>query len=136
MSKELEALEHLMNECCNTCLSNICGIKDNGHCRSFRNYKIIEKALKRIPKLEKEIEDTHKSYSMAVEKHIEDENEYIKWVQEGGYDQKKLKALEIIKEIVPIEENAFEYDIGSDTYYFLDIPITKDKYDLLKEVLL
>ena len=47
-----------------------------------------------------------------------------------------LKALEIIKEIIPIEENAFEYDVGSDTYYFLDIPITKDKYDLLKEVLL
>ena len=63
-----------------------------------KTFDIIETALKRIPELEKDIEDTHKAYTMAIEKHIKDENEYIEWVQQGGYDKKKLKAFEILIE--------------------------------------
>ena len=51
-------------------------------------------------------------------------------------DLNKLKALEIIKEIIFIEEEDFFYDKETDTYFFIGYKVPKDKYDLLKEVLL
>jgi hypothetical protein len=54
MSKELEALEKIMNNCCDNCANDICKNKENGDCCNFINYKIIETALKRLPELEKE----------------------------------------------------------------------------------
>ncbi len=46
MNKGLEALECLMNGCCNRCTDSICGEKNNGACRYFQKYKIIETTLK------------------------------------------------------------------------------------------
>lgn len=98
---------------------------------------IIENALKRIPELEKEIADTHEAYTMAIEKHIKDENEYIQWVQEGGYDKKEVEAFQVIKEELKID---LFYD-DKNNEYWIKTPhyvrtISKDKYDILKKVLL
>lgn len=57
-------------------------------------------------------------------------------IEEAREQDKKLKALEIIKETLSIEEDDFYYDEESDKYFFVGSVINKDKYDLLKEVLL
>ena len=88
MNKELEALENIFDFIKSECVED----------EYNEDYHIIETALKRIPILEKEIEDTHEAYNMAIEKHIKDENEYIEWVQEGGYDKSKVEVLEIIRD--------------------------------------
>lgn len=49
---------------------------------------------------------------------------------------KRLKALRIIKDTLPIDEEDFYYDDITDKYFFVGNEISKDKYDLLKEVLL
>ena len=49
--------------------------------------------------------------------------------------EKSLKALEIIKEIIPIEEEDFFYDKETDTYFFIGHKVSKNQYELLKEVL-
>lgn len=51
-------------------------------------------------------------------------------------DENKIKALEIIKESLLIEENDFYYDEELDKYFFIGKVVSKEKYDLLKEVLL
>lgn len=108
-------------------------------------FAIVKAALKRIPKLEKEIEDTHEAYTMAIEKHIEDKNEYIKWAQEGGYNQKELKAFKIIKEkmidvaMLCCSDVLSEYNEWARKYLTLLPPekreLTQAEYELLKEVL-
>ena len=134
MNKELKAVEDLRN-----CYTPIYNGKAVSFTKEFFDTKldIIETALKRIPELEKEIEDTHKAYSMAIEKHIKDENEYIKWVQKGGYDKKKLEALEILKSkkygIGKLYINTHEQRV-SNCIEFYDI--TDEEFDLIKEVLL
>ena len=51
--------------------------------------------------------------------------------------EKELKALEIIKNIKGlIEDEDLFYDSEEDKYYFFSNEISKEEYDLLKEVLL
>ena len=47
-----------------------------------------------------------------------------------------LKALEIIKETLSFEKEDFFYEKIYDTYFFIGNKVSKEKYDLLKEVLL
>ena len=49
---------------------------------------------------------------------------------------KSLQVLEIIKEIIPIEEEDFFYDKETDTYFFIGYRVSKKQFELLKEVLL
>lgn len=49
---------------------------------------------------------------------------------------KEHKALEIIKESIPIEGEDFFYDSEFDTYLFIGHKVSKEQFDLLKEVLL
>ncbi len=50
--------------------------------------------------------------------------------------EKQLKALEIIKESIPIEEEDFVYDEETDTYFFIGDKVSKEQFDLLREVML
>lgn len=50
--------------------------------------------------------------------------------------EKALKALEIIKDSIPIEEEDFFYDKETDTYFFIGHKVSKEQFYLLKEVLL
>ncbi len=145
MSKELEALRNLTQMA-----YNYAGF-DEKLTKNVRGYfEIIEIALKRIPELEKEIEDTHIAYTMAIEKHIKDENEYIQWVQEGGYDKTRVQALEIIVEkrvnigsfikcCSNISYEEYKKQWGNwkkDILYNLSKePLTQEEFDLLKKVL-
>lgn len=135
-NKELEALKDIERVC-----------RDSNY--QYAYYKerlsIIENTLKRIPELEKEIADTHEAYTMAIEKHIKDENDYIEWVQEGGYDKTKVQAFDIIKRnpvmiICEIYKCAIELKMSYEEYcdYFSKDEKSiksKEEYDLLKEAL-
>ena len=50
--------------------------------------------------------------------------------------EKELKALEIMTKSLEIGEEDFFYDDKENIYYFIGSEISKEKYDLLKEVLL
>ena len=112
MNKELKALEKLMNGCCDTCTMAICEIRRNGACPNFRNYKIIETALKEKKNIEKSISELFSGKNGEVITSID-----IK---------KKLKALEIIKR--HLDCSIFIKQLSQ--YY------EKETIDLLKEVLL
>lgn len=49
--------------------------------------------------------------------------------------KKNKQALEIIKESIPIEGEDFFYDSEFDTYLFLGNKVSKEEFELLKEVL-
>ena len=51
-------------------------------------------------------------------------------------NQKKLKALDFIKETLPIDEEDFFFDKETNKYFFIGREVSKDRFDLLKEVLL
>ena len=65
-----------------------------------------------------------------------------KYISDNGLQRRltiiemTLKALEIIKETIPIKEEDFFYDEETDTYFFIGYEVSKNQYDLLKEVLL
>lgn len=106
MNKESEALEALDYFLEKQNSLEKCGSSGGFNIAEQREkLTIIENALKRIPELEKEIEDTHEAYTMAIEKHIKDENEYVEWVQQGGYDKTKVQAFDIIrdKDVNPVD---------------------------------
>ena len=50
--------------------------------------------------------------------------------------EKELKALDVIRESIPIEEEDFFYDKETDTYFFIGNKVSKEQFYLLKEVLL
>ena len=137
MSKELTALEKLMNGRCNTCFSEVCETERNGACPNFKNYKIIETALKNYQELLKRpcvlVGRTNGHTQAMIDKICKNYKE-IKITNLD--DEKKLKALEIIKEIIPIEEEDFFYDKETDTYFFIGYKVSKKQFDLLKEVML
>lgn len=123
MSKELEALERLVEK-------QIFSLKNGGLTSAkqvFENeYKIIETALKDYEKIKFEYNEL-KIYHYDLLK----ENERL-----HNQKVKKLKALEIIKESIPIEGEDFFYDSEFDTYLFIGHKVSKEQFDLLKEVLL
>ena len=107
MSKELEALKELGNY----------RVNDIDYCvKDTIEYDIIENALKRLEVYDK------CNYQTTIHKDV-------------LQISKELEALNIIKEIFPIEEEDFCYDKQTDTYIFLGYKVSKEEYDLLKEVL-
>lgn len=114
MSKELDALERLY--CAgNLALDYVCSDKHK------EDYEIVEKALK-------ENEQLKTSYL-----------ENLLNEQSKEYIYKKLKALEIIKTkpqatlwLIQVCDREMEYE---DMIYFFKEDITKEQFDLLKEVL-
>ena len=112
MSKELKAFERIKNITYDR--TDLYGIEE------YRKaLDIIETALKANQERIEELEETN--HLMFIREH---EN------------TKKLKALEIIKEIIPIEEEDFFYDKETDTYFFIGHKVSEEQYGLLKEVLL
>ena len=130
MSKELESLEHLMNNCCDTCSNEVCGTKRNNGCSHFRNYKIIETALKNYENSQRIETEVEKYYYKTL---VDNEN------------KKKLKALDIIKEKgvlqfcmlgVSLNDYNESVDISNKEWPFQNYKhLTQEEFDLLKEVL-
>ena len=60
----------------------------------------------------------------------------LDWDNRVSIIEKELKALEIIKNIEGfVDKEDFFYDDEEDKYYFFSYEITKEEYDLLKEVM-
>lgn len=120
MSKELKALikiEDLLNRLYET------DVIDDDH---THDTNIIGEALKRLEEYDKT------EYSALIERHKE-------LLKEKKASEKKLKALEIIKDkavsmaILIQSTNVKEYNYCKNLLAF---DLTKEEYDLLKEVLL
>lgn len=114
MSKELNALENLISEICKKCNGDVCRTKNNGACKIFQNYKFIETALKEQQERIEELEETN--HLMFLREHK---------------NEKKLKALEIIKEKYVIKES---FD-RNENPIVQKKPLSAQEFDLLKEVL-
>lgn len=123
MNKELEALEKIMSfidiykgnydKETHLCNPEIVGLKG-----------VIETALKRLEKYD--------ALNLSCE-----ELQFISNILKNPNDSiEKLKALEMIKEIMSVEEEDFFYDKETDTYFFVGFKVSKEQYDLLKKVLL
>ena len=82
-------------------------------------------------KLLREYLDKYTTLHLKEETHIESVEGYSLDTIE-----KELKALEIMTKSLGIGKEDFFYDNKTNTYYFVGGVITKEKYDLLKEVLL
>ena len=131
MSKELQALEEIQNYK----IKFDANIKyENGNETQYRfetikdmflkQFAIIETALKRIPELERENFELSEQVGMYATYKCEDE--------------KKLKALEIIKE-KEVDVFIFLHSGYLETYNDIvedNRKLTQEEYDLLKEVLL
>ena len=48
--------------------------------------------------------------------------------------EKNKQILDTLKEALQIDETDFFHDVLTDKYYFIGSEITKEKYDLLKEM--
>ena len=140
MSKELDALERLMNKCCDRCFNDaICVKETNNSCSAFRNYKIVYNALKRLDDLQQML------YKMNVKHGYKEYLRLKELTQLDAFDSliqieailprgkellipvaKQLKALDALKEI----------DKTSLLHFLAVCVKDQDKYELLKEVLL
>ena len=127
MSKGLEKLEELKKDLTNRSYSNI---------EKLDRYKIIEKELKKVDQLEKQLNMVHKINAQLciVRDELYKENELLK---------KKAKALEIIKETpifawyVSIYKNAYEMIADVKGFRLQNSAEELDEmFNLLKEVLL
>ncbi len=101
----------------------------NGLDRIFVNgsFDIIETTLKQAQKDKKELEEIKNAINQGA---------MLSQWSHDCHHEKELKVLEIIKETLPVKEEDFFYDKETDTYFFMGYKVSKEKYDLLKEVLL
>ena len=93
----------------------------------FIEYKSLPKPLAydgMVKKIETALKDYERRLALAKE---------YKDINNVG---KRLKAFEIIKETLPIDEQDFFYDEETNKYFFIGREVSKDRFDLLKEVLL
>ena len=111
MTKELTPLEALEKIVDTYCIDNM-----------DEEISIIETALKENKTLKERIILNKASFNMAKQQY-----------------EKKLKALETLKNELGFDKQSFFVEVdeeGNKKYYFEGREIDKDKFDLLKEVLL
>ena len=112
MSKELTLLQ---------ALKEIGKIKENGvYINTTFEYKVLEILLKDYEKSEKN------NINEALKRFL---------IKQCPDVEKKIKALEIIKEVLYISKEDFYYDAETDTHFFMGMKLSENKFDLLKEVL-
>lgn len=131
MNKELNALEHLMNCVCYKCESNDCE-KGNFNCRLFKLYSEVRDALI------KELIEYRKCIDLKEAHFISTHNMSVIDTETFNQLVKNSQALEIIKDkdVNPIDirccDTVEQYNVKENG----NIPLTKEEFDILKEVLL